>query len=277
MPFVSVKQKRFMEWKHPEIAARWKAEAKMHGTPAVSRQGSVGKAYEYIEEEDIAKGWFNAASRNTRRAARATRRAERVNARGGPWVRRNFTGPAAEDASATMRNAREEATRTASETAETINRAGRKAAEDIEGAGSRTAKKIGWGIGGGLAAGIGGGVTIGEIGRQGVKGFSNRQQQRRADQRELAVRRARPVRKADADYPFLLSTIRREAGIGGMPESRSNPVSPLQMLAASGVMAEGYSKWRNESLFRKKKHRQQAMYEILMGQSVAQRGVGGPM
>jgi hypothetical protein len=38
MPFTSAKQRRFMHSQHPEIAARWEAEAKKSGKPAVQKK-----------------------------------------------------------------------------------------------------------------------------------------------------------------------------------------------------------------------------------------------
>jgi len=35
MPFHSPKQRRFMHWKHPEIAERWEEEAKRKGVSAI--------------------------------------------------------------------------------------------------------------------------------------------------------------------------------------------------------------------------------------------------
>lgn len=139
-------------------------------------------------------------------------------------------GPALKDADSSVRNASREAERVIG---------------TAEGAGSRLIRRAA--IAGGLS--VAGGVTGAEAGKQVVRRISGDNK----------------VSKADPDYPYLPSTLRADLtdGFGGVP--RTNPISPLQMLASSNIVADGYLKVRSRWPVGRAKRTKNGMYEIAQG------------
>lgn len=141
-----------------------------------------------------------------------------------------------------------------------LNAASTHAANKVNNASKLIGRRTALGIGGGLIVGM----TAGEAGRQGVLHLVNR----RKKQEPVVVKI-----KKDSDYPFLLSNIREQVQIG-IPETRRNPISPLQMLAASNIVGEGVVKVKSRNPFFRTSRTQAGVHQIALGSTMAVQPLG---
>jgi hypothetical protein len=211
-----------------------------HGT--AMRSMEVAKAMGYGPVE---KGRFDAT-------ARAGRKAARINRRGGTFIQRHVTRPATADFQATVDDAIRNAQRAAEETTRNATNAGQRATK-------RGALYLASGIGGG----IGGGMTVGYGAKRAIDPDRKRQQRRNRSQYALA--------KADSYDDFRNRVL---ADVNGIPPWRRNPISPLQMVAASNMIGEGLADIRSRNPFFRRRRTIRGVQQMAMGQQMAYRGVG---
>jgi hypothetical protein len=186
-----------------------------------------------IRDSEVAKALWSQSARQARKAKRAANR--------GRFVRR-MAAPTVQD----FKDATAQALRDADQVAD---RASRKGARRVA---------IGTGIG------IGGGLTLGELGRQEIK------------RRYEPASKSEPITETPAGYyGYLLPTIRED--IARIPVTRRNPISPLQQVAASNMMAEGTRKIRSINPFFRARRTRQGMQELVMGTQMVNRGAGEPL
>lgn len=81
-----------------------------------------------------------------------------------------------------------------------------------------------------------------------------------------------PVRVQDGDYPYLNTQIR--ADVMGIPETRTNPISPLQMLSATNMIADGSRKVRSIWPIGRAKRTREGMALIGQGTQMVYQPVG---
>lgn len=224
------------------------AVASAAGGVSLYRQHKAGKPVRksLVEMREVEKSYFSAANRASRVAARRSAREARQAARGGALIQRKVAKPVAAeiDRSVDRANAALKAT-------------GEEVVRNVE----RRAPRIGLKTGLAIGTGVGGGLTLGELGRQ-----------------EIRRQYERPVRKDDIPagyYPYLLPTIRED--IAGIPETRRNPISPLQQIAGSRLMADGTRKIRSHNPFFRTRRTREGMKQVVMGQQMVNRGAGEPL
>lgn len=79
--------------------------------------------------------------------------------------------------------------------------------------------------------------------------------------------------KKDSQYQYLAPNIEYQVEYG-IPEFRRNPVSPLQMLAASNIAAEGYRKVQTRNPFGRKGRQDKGFQLLTQGASMAVQPLG---
>lgn len=223
-----------------------------------------------LANQEVAKGYFGAAERGARRAAR-------VKARGGTFFHRHVTGPATEDLNSSVadaiRNAHRAGTSAGQQTIREADQAAQRRIRQAEEAGARTIRRASIGIGAGVGTGIGGGLTLGAL--------SNRlidPKRRRQAKREARTQADYALAKADVPagyYPYLLPTIRDD--IAAIPATRHNPISPLQQIAAANVTGEGLADIRSRNPFFRRARTIRGTQQMVMGQQMLSRGAGEPL
>jgi hypothetical protein len=122
-------------------------------------------------------------------------------------------------------------------------------------------------LAGRAAGGIGTGVVGGVIANQ------LPQNQKPSKLTAVATGKKCAVAKADGEYPYLLPNIRYEMQLG-IPATRMNPISPLQMLSASNIVAEGYRKVRSPNPLFQVKRTKQGVYQIAQGTEMMNQPLG---
>ena len=220
-----------------------------------------------MPNSEMSKAWFNDP---VKIAARAAKREARVSARGGRLIQRHVTAPIKTNINATVDHSVARIQRAGDRAANQVTARANVATANAEDAGTRMIRRGAMGMAAGTAAGLGGGLTLGEIGRQETQ---RRYAKKRKGQLYVVRDQKAALRKADSDYPYLPSTIRSDVQLG-IPDGRGNPISPMQMLAASGVVAQGYSQVRSKWPFGRKKRRAEGMYRIGMGTTMGVQPLG---
>lgn len=83
------------------------------------------------------------------------------------------------------------------------------------------------------------------------------------------------VRKDDqtGHYPYLLPSIRTEMQIG-IPETRMNPISPMQMMAASNIAAKGVKDLKSRNPFGRGERIRRGVVQLALGSSMLSSPLG---
>jgi len=189
---------------------------------------------------EVEKGRF----RDARAARQLVRQTKRADKRG--RLVRSYVEPAKTEFQQTARESIKEAE-------QAVDRSSRKAS-----------RRVGVATGVGLGGGLAGGLTLGELGRQTIR------------HRYEEASKSEPISDFPAGYyQYLLPTIREE--IAAIPETRRNPISPLQQIAGSRLMADGTRKIRSPNPFFRTRRTREGMKQVVMGQQMVNRGAGEPL
>jgi hypothetical protein len=192
--------------------------------------------------------------------------------REGTFLQRQMA-PVLDDADARLGARLAEADKVAARTVGDIARQGSRATRDIERVGRVVTRRGAIGLG----LGVAGGMTVGEAGRQGVQRAFNRKPKAQPASQGPRERPLRVVGKADlpgmGEYPFLLPSIRQETQLG-IPATRLNPISPMQMLAASNITADGLLKVRSRNPIGRAKRTREGVQRMTIGASMGVQPLG---